>query len=71
MKKFYKFEVLLCTSGGLQGGDQILEVNGESLEGVTNDRYMIYFRILGPTLRADSGNMFTFLFQTLPYMSGT
>ena len=40
-----KSYLVICSSGGLQGGDQILEVNGESLEGVTNDRYIIYFMI--------------------------
>ncbi|KAL4229927.1 Domain present in PSD-95 [Mactra antiquata] len=33
------------TQGGLQRGDQILEVNGSSLEGVTNDRAVSILRL--------------------------
>ena len=39
----------LC-AGGLQGGDQLLEVNGESLEGVTNDRLPDHFTYTPQTL---------------------
>lgn len=32
-----------CLSGRLQQGDEILSVNGESFQGITNDRCNIWF----------------------------
>lgn len=41
------FHFLLVISGNLMPGDQILEVNGDSLIGVTSERWSIYgFRLL-------------------------